>query len=175
MALKDFPVFESNPAQVDNIIRVRRDFDRVGSRLLLIDSKTNEVLSTVQVENKGGAEYQKFDNEKFVKIYKQSIEAMSRLHPTSLKVLFYIFNQIEAYTEKRKTDHFSIHLEECMEFCGFATKKSVYNGIDGLLKIRVMFRKTGGLEFWVNPNAFFNGSRVQYMEDKIAEKQANEF
>lgn len=163
MGLSSFPVSNSNPFVVDGIIRVRRSVDDKNN-LLLVDESTGDIMARYAPDT--DVKYRKFDNEKFVKLYHRNMKALSRMGVTSLKVLFFVMYEVGALSRNQQVDYFSIHIQDCMDFCGFRNRKSVYDGLEELLVLKAIFRKTGKLEFWINPNVFFNGDRVKYMEER---------
>lgn len=159
MGLKNFPTYERNPVDLKDIISVRKKQSDMG--IALVKKDTGEILHDYDVEKRADGDYVHYDKAKFTKVYHDQMDAVKRFSTTGLKVLFYIFKVLPV-----NQDHFTIHVKECMDFCDFSTRTSVYKGLEELLKNNAINRKVGNLEFWINPNGFFNGSRVKYMEDK---------
>jgi hypothetical protein len=159
MGLNSFPSYNSNPATVSGVVRVRKQRD--GMLVRLTNKVTGEVYDEQEVYADKEGEWVHYDNEKFVKVYHAQLRAMSHLSVTATKVLFYVFMVLP-----RGKDCLGVHLEECMETCGFSSRGSVYKGLEELVATQALFRKPGKLEFWINPNAFFNGNRVKYMEEQ---------
>jgi hypothetical protein len=58
-----------------------------------------------------------------------------------------------------KRDEVNIDIIECMTFTGYKSKVNIYIGIVELLDKKLIFRKVGSGNYFINVNSYYNGSR----------------
>ena len=92
----------------------------------------------------------------YTKVFQSAISSFKNLSPSGLKVLlFAICNARSCH------DVVFLNPPDIMIFFEMS-KATYYNGIDDLLKNKVIAKKLGSsIEFWVNPNVFYNGNRLK--------------
>lgn len=95
------------------------------------------------------------DTKEYRKLYKEELVVIKELSTAGLKVLCYVLNNIGV-----KKDDIAIHLQDCMEFTGYKSKVNIYNGISDLLDKKLLFRKVGSGNYFINVNSFYNGKRI---------------
>jgi hypothetical protein len=88
-------------------------------------------------------------------LYVEELTIIKELSTAGLKVLCYVLKNIGA-----KKDDIAIHLQDCLEFTGYKSKVNVYNGIIELLDKKLLFRKVGSGNYFINVNSFYNGKRT---------------
>ena len=96
------------------------------------------------------------DRANYVKIYKNGYEVLKGLSANGVKLFIYISLHLGIHTDTIFIDN-----EVVSEWCGW--KKTVhYSAITELIKKEVIARKGGSnIEYFVNPNFIFNGSRLK--------------
>jgi|GEM_PF-1525433 len=119
-------------------------------------------------------QYIEVDEKQFAKIYVGELERFFDLNKTSRAVLNYVLSLL-----KPNQDIVTIRLQECMQECGYKTKKSVIEGIAHLINAGLLARARYENEYFINPLAMFNGDRVTYAKTyvkrrKEAEKNTNQ-
>jgi hypothetical protein len=77
----------------------------------------------------------------------------------SIKMLLYAIDRLRPLQ-----DAIYMNLDDCMEVCRFKSATSYREGVKGLIEAKIMARKVGSnMEFWINPNMFFNGNRLRML------------
>ena len=120
---------------------------RVPKKIEYVDTQTGELLSGVQIV---GNMYQS-DTAYFVKLY--NLKVLGMLSRAGVAVFSYMCERIQ-YDGTVEID-----VAECMEVCGYSNSKSVYNGIQELLGLDIVRKKSQSV-YYVNPNVVFRGDRT---------------
>ncbi len=94
------------------------------------------------------------DKKEYRKIYVEELETIKELTTSGLKVLCYVLKNIGV-----KKDAITIHLQDCMDFTGYKSKVNVYSGIVDLLEKKILYRKVGSSNYFININCFYSGNR----------------
>jgi hypothetical protein len=96
------------------------------------------------------------DTDNYVKIYKGALPVLKTLNRLSLVTFWYI-----AFHLKPHKDTIYLDCNSVGEECGFK-KTAFYEAIKELLEKNIIARKKGStIEFFVNINYVFNGSRLK--------------
>lgn len=112
----------------------------------------------------GGFTYK--DNASFTKLFRGVEDEIPKLKTDSIKVLMYVIGEL-----KSGKDVVSIDAVEVSKKLGYKNKRSVYDGILGLLCHEFLYRKTGlGGEYFVNINKIFRGSRSEVIIERDVKK-----
>lgn len=120
---------------------------RVPRQIEYVDTETGELHRGVQVV---GERY-RIDSAYFVKLY--SLRVLRMLSRAGVAVFSYMCERI------RYDGTVPIDVRECVKELGYGNSKSVYNGIQELLGLDVIRRKSQG-EYYVNPNVVYRGDRT---------------
>ena len=92
----------------------------------------------------------------YTKIFQDSIHQLCRMSPSALKVLLY-----GIATVKSGAELIVLNPPDVSVFCDIS-KSSVYDGVVELLDKKIICKKLGSsIEYWFDPNVFFNGNRVK--------------
>ena len=148
--ISDFESYSINPSKI---------LDKDVKQLHYVHKKEVEEFITKDGEYKryqelGTEIIKNIDAKKYVKLYIEELDNIKDLSTAGLKVLCYIFKNIGI-----KKDDISIVLSDCMEFTGYKSKVNVYNGIIELLDKKIIFRRVGSGNYFININSFYNGHR----------------
>lgn len=93
----------------------------------------------------------------YAKLYVGSFDVLMNLTGSSMKVLVYAMCTIRPLYQVC-----FLHAPDIMLRCGFKSESTVRNAIVELLEAGIIAQKLGSsIEFWVNPNVFFNGNRIK--------------
>lgn len=95
-----------------------------------------------------------YDSEAFTKVFLSGWKAMSELSLSASKILYYMLSVL-------KDDGIHFNIKDCMEFTEYRNRQYVYKKIEEIKK-KGIIRKDGRCFYRVNPNMFFNGSRIKY-------------
>ena len=156
-SLTDFPTYEMLPFLLDTAL-VRRKGASIKSHRELVDPSTGEVID-------GAITYgdSEFDPTNFMKVYFRGFNNISKLNPYGLKVLLYLMKH-----SGKNVVNITIDTTECLEFCGYSSRNPMYKGLIDLLDNKIIAKATGKMNYWINPNVFYNGTPNKIVKDQIA-------
>jgi hypothetical protein len=106
------------------------------------------------------------DEQQFTKIYLSQFSAFFELNSQSIKVFGYIMTKLMP-----KQDFFIFDLEECLEYTGYKSGQSVYNGLSGLIGSSIIARGKKDYLYFINPMVFFNGDRVTFAKAYVKKQK----
>ena len=106
------------------------------------------------------------DEQQFTKIYLSQFSAFFELNSQSIKVFGYIMTKLMP-----KQDFFILDLEECLEYTGYKSGQSVYNGLSGLIGSSIIARGKKDYLYFINPMVFFNGDRVTFAKTYVKKQK----
>jgi hypothetical protein len=126
----------------------------------LWESSDGEKLYSVREVPK--SKIQLHDSLQYTKLFTSSLPILMKLGGSSLKVLVYAICNIRPLAQSC-----FLNPPDVMVNCGFKSETTVKSSIEDLIEHEVLARKLGSsIEFWFNPNVFFNGNRVRAMQSK---------
>lgn len=97
----------------------------------------------------------------YTKLFQDSIHQMCELSSSALKVMLYAMATVRPLSET-----VVLNSPDVMLFCRIS-KTSVYEGTMELLDKRIISKKLGSnIEFWFDPNVFFNGNRIKVLNKR---------
>lgn len=97
------------------------------------------------------------DTKAYTKIFVENRELFLKLTGTGLKVLIYGICTIRPLSET-----VILHIPDIQVETGLSSPNSIRNAICELIESGILAQKLGSnIEFWVNPNIFFNGNRIR--------------
>ena len=95
----------------------------------------------------------------YTKLFQESILQLTRLSGSGIKVLLYAMATVHPLSET-----VVLNIPDVALFCDLGNS-SCYAGINELLDKRLICRKLGSsIEFWFDPNVFFNGNRLRILK-----------
>ena len=106
------------------------------------------------------------DEQQFTKIYLSQFSAFFELNSQSIKVFGYIMTKLMP-----KQDFFIFDLEECLEYTGYKSGQSVYNGLSGSIGSSIIARGKKDYLYFINPMVFFNGDRVTFAKTYVKKQK----
>ena len=106
------------------------------------------------------------DEEQFTKIYLSQFSAFWNLKTQAIRVFGYIMTKLVP-----KQDLFSFFLDECMEYTGYKSEKSVYIGLASLLQNQIIARGRNDSHYFINPMIAFNGDRVTFAKTYVKKQK----
>lgn len=167
--VSDFDTVSVNPSAVHiNGLRKIAKKERKKEDVIAVNKQTGESRDLTVDTEKEEYDYNGWawvDTGRFVKLFNGSEVDISSLSYVSVSVLMYIIGVM-----KNGKDIVRIDAEECAAKLGYKSKKSVYDGLLGLLKKQFIYRKSG-LEsyYFINVNKFFKGYRAKLRESNESE------
>jgi hypothetical protein len=99
----------------------------------------------------------------YTKLFQSGVESIMDLSGPSLKIVLYAMSVVKPLSEI-----VVLHASDVCTACKIA-EKTFYNNILELLEKRILCRKMGSsIEFWFDPNIFFNGNRVNVSRHRLS-------
>ena len=147
--LNDFQSYNENPTIAEGVME--RSVLLKGGLITLVDGDGVERI--VQELDKREARF--VDTLQYIKVFTKEIPTITSLSVPANKVLGYIMSKL-----KPKKDEITIYIPDCIEFCGYKGKAIIYKALIELLDKKLIYRKTGTGVYFINVNAFYNGSRI---------------
>lgn len=123
------------------------------SNEMLIDKDTGEVKSHTVF-----AKRHKIDKAEFAKLYTSNLAAFFDLSRAGIKVFAYVVKVL-----KPNKDFFIFSYEDCSEYTGYKSKKSITDGIKELIENKFIARGQNPYVYFINPTIFFNGNRITFL------------
>jgi hypothetical protein len=102
------------------------------------------------------------DEEQFTKVYLSQFSAFWDLGKQAIRVFGYIMTKLIP-----KQDMFIFLLDECKEYTGYSTHRSIHQGLTDLLKSEIIARGPADTLYFINPLVAFNGDRVTYAKTYV--------
>jgi hypothetical protein len=150
--MKSVQAFLENPFKVDGITTIT--YTPKVDEKIVTDPETGEMFTMRKLPK---SQQHLHDGKVYVKLFQESQETLLKLPHVSIKILIYAMCKIRPLSEI-----VFLHVDDCMVACGFKSATSYREGIKILIKHNVLARKMGStMEYWVNPNIFFNGNRIR--------------
>lgn len=115
-------------------------------------------------------EFRYGDNAQFTKLYLGNHEVLSGLSNVGIRLFFYICDKL------LKKDIWVVHIKQSvvMKELGYKTNKSIIDAVIDLLDKGIISRMVGSGEyFFINPNVFFRGDRLEVYNTNAAGFQAH--
>lgn len=170
LTIRDFEKNKENPflrqavEQVQsNVIKKYKTASNTGEKAILkaYDENTGEVLGHTSFIRKI-----EVDEEQFTKIYLSNFTKFFDLPPSAIKVFGYIMTVLIP-----KKDMFFFILEDCMEYTGYKSHKSIHQGLAFLLKAEIIARGKNEFIYFINPMVAFNGDRITFAKTYIKKQK----
>lgn len=169
-SIRDFTAYNENPfveKAVQDIKIVRRQQvirPRNKDEIQMITSTDGEVT--------GYSQFMRFievEEEKFAKLYLSQLASFWELTKPSIRVFSYILTVL-----KPKQDLFIFIMEDCLQYAGYSSERSVFEGLTGLIEANIIARSNHHLKYYINPLVVFNGDRVTFAKTYIKKKKERE-
>lgn len=99
------------------------------------------------------------DNASFTKLFRGVENEIPKLKTNSIQVLMHIIGAMKSGSDVIELDAIAVSKQ-----LGYKNKRSVYDGIFGLLNAEFIYRKSGGGgQYFINVGKIFRGNRVAVM------------
>lgn len=161
---RENPFLKQAVEQVNNhIVKKYRTAGNTSQKAILkaIDSENNIVGHTQFVKQI------EVDEDKFAKIYISQFSAFFDLKSQGIKVFGYIMNNLV-----KDKDFFYFDREECLNYTGYASEKSIYIGLANLIENEIIARGKNDIMYYINPMVFFNGDRITFAKTYVKKKNS---
>jgi len=155
--LYDYKLNKENP-----FIEATYQHVQKGDKMILMGNREGDVL----VDNEGNImasptfiKRQEVDKAEFRKIYITSLALWFGLSKTGIRIFSYIMSVV-----KPNNDFFNIDFDECIEFTGYKSRKSISDGIKELIENKFIARGRNQYHYFINPTVFFSGDRITFLK-----------
>lgn len=99
------------------------------------------------------------DSMTYTKLFQDSFKAFMGLSPAALKIALYSMCHIRPLSKVT-----ILNPPDLMVNCGIKSESTIKTAITELVNEKILARKLGStIEFWVNPNVYFNGNRLRLL------------
>lgn len=140
-----------NPYRIMGI--EERNFTTKEDETLTVDPETGQYYAMKRISKNKTVMH---DSLVYTKLFQDSIKQLMCLSYSSLKVFLYGTSTVRPLSETIILNPADVCL-----FCNIGNS-SFYTAIDELLSSGIVKRKLGSrIEFWFDPNVFFNGNRIK--------------
>lgn len=148
---KRFEEYLKSPYRVIGI--VERAFTTKDGETLTVDPNTGEMYTMKRVVKNSTI---KHDELVYTKLFQSAIPQLMDLPHPALKIILYAMA-----TARPLSQIVILNPPDVAEFCKIAIG-TYYNNIYVLLERKIISKKLGSsIEFWYDPNLFFNGNRIR--------------
>jgi DNA-binding GntR family transcriptional regulator len=99
------------------------------------------------------------DSVKYTKLFQDSFKSFMNLSPAALKILLYSMCNVRPLSKVT-----ILHAPDLMLNCLIKSEATIKTAITELVDEKILARKLGStIEFWINPNIYFNGNRIRIL------------
>ena len=146
----------NNPYKIEGVDE--RIYTTKEDETLTIDPETGQYYSMRKLGKNSKVLH---DSLIYTKLFHSSLSKVVKLSPPAMKLLFYSMCHIRTFSEI-----VVLNPPDCSVACGIAVG-TVYDGVKNLLENDIIRKKLGSnIEFWFDPNVFFNGNRVKVLNKR---------
>ena len=141
----------SNPFPIAGI--VSRAFTPKTDERIMVDPEDGETYAVRHIKDSKTEEH---DPVQYTKVFTEAHFKIRKLSYTALKIFNYCVHRAQL-----NRDIVLLNSADVMHQCDIS-QASFYNGTKELVKEKIIAKKLGSsIEYWVNPNIFFNGNRLK--------------
>jgi hypothetical protein len=155
--IKDKEAYIESPFRIEGI---NERFIHKKSKMVhaqhIVDTVTGEALPIYTPEQS----IKKINDQKiFAKVFKEASDVILSLTDSTKSLFLYCASHLQM-----NKDTVWLSPDDCIKHCRFS-KGTYYKCLVELIDKKVLARKLGSyLEYWVNPNIMFNGSRIKLLK-----------
>jgi len=148
----------NSPYKMNGI--VERAYTTKTDETLTVDPETGQMYTMKKVSQNKRVLH---DGMVYSKLFQESVSMLMDLSHPSLRIILYAMSVVRPLSES-----VMLHAPDVCVACGMA-EKTFYNNLMELLDKRILSRKLGSsIEFWFDPNLFFNGNRVKVSDQRMS-------
>lgn len=161
---RENPFLKQAVQQVNNnIVKRYKTASKVGEKAILKAVDDNgEILGHTQFIRQI-----EVDEEQFAKFYLSNFSSFFNLKPSAIKVFGYILTQLVP-----NRDVFNFYIDDCQEYTGYKSFKTIYIGLASLLENEIIARGRTEYEYYINPMIVFNGNRITFAKTYVKKKKS---
>ena len=107
---------------------------------------------------------EKYDKEEFIKVFRAGLIGMFDLSRAAIKVFAFVASKV-----KPNQGFIYLEIKDCMEYTSYKSKTPIMSGLAELIEFGFIARSELHYKYYINPNMFFNGNRVTFMNSITSE------
>lgn len=170
LTIRDFEKNKENPFLKEAVDQIQQNI--VKKYKNTSGSSRNAILQAVNsdgemVGHTSFIQQIEVDEQQFTKLYLSQFSAFWELKQNGIKVFGYIMTKLTP-----KQDLFSFFIDECMDYTGYKSHKSIHEGLAQLLKSKIIARGRTEHFYFINPMIAFNGDRVTFAKTYVKKTKA---
>ena len=140
---------------------------RKKKNIKLAESEVLEPVSGEMLNARVEKSYYQFDNEKFIKVFKDKIPIWAELSSSGIKIFSYILQNIQ-----KDVDTIYLSIPLVMDACGWSQRNMVYRGILDLCNMNIISKSEEAYTWYINPLFLFNGDRRKILDEKLPNNES---
>lgn len=169
-SIRDFTAYDENPF----VEKAVQDIKIVRRQQIIRPRNKDEIqmITSTDGEVTGYSQFMRFievEEEKFAKLYLSQLASFWELSKPAIRVFSYILTVL-----KPKQDLFIFIMEDCLQYAGYSSERSVFEGLTGLIEANIIARSSHHLKYYINPLVVFNGDRVTFAKTYVKKKKERE-
>lgn len=150
--MKKYESYFTNPFKVNGLIS--RQYTPKVKEELVVDPNSGEMYTMRKVPKNSE---QLHDPAVYTKVYQDQLELLVGLSPASMKIVLYMICNMSPLS-----DAIVLSVPDLMVALDIKSSVTVRNSIMEVLDKRIIAQQLGSnIQFWINPNIFFNGNRLR--------------
>jgi len=171
-AITKYEQHESNPFTPDTV-----DTMRVSKRTTIVHATKRQAVHQMEVIDKATGEVsdvhttffnaKPVDESQFIKVFTHELRALWDLSKPAMRVLTYVMSCM-----KTNQDEIIFEIEECMEYTGYKSERSIFSGLSELIENGIIARSTKTYRYFINSMIVFNGNRVTFAHTYIKQQRS---
>lgn len=128
------------------------------SETITIDPNTGELYSMKKLPKNKKVLH---DSKIYIKLFQDKSDVLMNLPYQSMRIFFYICSRV-----RPMRDYVFLNKDDITAALGNMSEPTFRLAINGLIEANIVARKMGSsLEYWLNPDIMFNGSRLKLVEN----------
>ena len=139
---------------------------KIGSKIVRVAGGTHISDEGESVTHSGVHVIKQVDESEFVKIYTQNMKVIFDLKPTTQKILQYLLAELQKTPNADAIYLGWFSAEKYLSENDLnVSKASFHRSMNDLLKKGFIAESPDTNMFWINPNLFFNGNRMSFIQE----------
>jgi hypothetical protein len=134
-----------------------KDYMTSDNETITVDPKTGELYTMKKVSRNKQILH---DSKIYIKLFQDKSDVLINLPYQSMRVFFYICSRV-----RPMRDYVYLSKDDIVAVLGDISEPTLRAAIGGLIEANIIARKMGSnIEYWINPDIIFNGSRLKLIQ-----------
>lgn len=152
--MKKYESYLESPFRLDGL--VSKQYITKSDEKVWIDPETAEMYAIKKIpQNKE----QITDSKSYTKLFVDNLDLLMKLSGTGLRVLVYAMSTIRPLSQTA-----ILNMADIQYVAKINSPNTIRAAISELIEANIIAQKLGSnIEYWINPNVFFNGNRLRLL------------